>query len=260
MKYHTLMFALFLGLSPLARAEGGAEPPTPFLPLPPGLVALNSAEGRALMGESSAGAFWSLIQYYSTQPDLGSCSVASCTMVLNALPIPRPIAPRYGEFKLFTPDNFFTPAVTAIKSREAVSASGMSLEQLAETLRTYPVEITRVYAKPGSVQAFRDSIRAALKGSRQFVLVNYLRKALGQQTGGHISPLGAYHEGKDMVLILDVSNFKYPWVWVKLDELYRAMELVDPDSDKGRGYLLISAMRQGANSSQRPGAKATTSQ
>lgn len=251
------MFALLLGLSPLARAADKAVLSAPFLPLPPGLVVLNSAEGRALMSESLAASFWSLIKYYSTQPDLGSCSVASCTMVLNALPISRPVAPKYGEFKLFTPENFFTPAVSAIKSREAVSASGMSLAELAEALETYPVEITRVYAQPGSGQVFRDSVRAALKGSNQFVLVNYLRRALGQQTGGHISPLGAYHEGRDMVLILDVSNYKYPWVWVRLDELYHAMELVDPDSDVGRGYLLVSAKKQGVDSNHSPGSEPT---
>jgi hypothetical protein len=64
MKNHTLLFALFLGLSPLAAADDEAEPSNPFLPLHAGLVALNSAEGRSLLGESSAGAFWSLIGFY----------------------------------------------------------------------------------------------------------------------------------------------------------------------------------------------------
>jgi hypothetical protein len=42
------------------------------------------------------------------------------------------------------------------------------------------------------------------------VIVNYLRKAIGQEKGGHISPLAAYDAETDRFLILDVSRYKYP--------------------------------------------------
>ena len=50
------------------------------------------------------------------------------------------------------------------------------------------------------------------------MLVNYLRSAIGQKTGGHISPLAAYNQETDSFLILDVSRYKYPPIWVKAEQ------------------------------------------
>lgn len=163
-------------------------------------------------------------------------------MVLNALRIPRPEGGKYGEFRLFTTDNFFTPAVIAIKPRNEVSASGMSLDQLAQILGTYPVKVSRVYAASTNVSNFREVLKKQLSGSSEFILVNYLRKALGQESGGHISPVGAFNEKEDLVLVLDVSNYKYPWVWVKIEDLFRAMASTDEGAESSRGYVVVSAM------------------
>jgi hypothetical protein len=56
--------------------------------------------------------------------------------------------------------------------------------------------------------------------------------------------LAAYDEGTDRFLVLDVSRYKYPPVWVKAADLYSAMDTTDADN-KGhrRGYVLI---RKGA--------------
>jgi len=64
---------------------------------------------------------------------------------------------------------------------------------------------------------------------------------MGQETGGHISPLAAYDEDTDRFLILDVARYKYPPVWVTAADLYGAMNTKDSDNDdKMRGYVLIS--------------------
>lgn len=56
------------------------------------------------------------------------------------------------------------------------------------------------------------------------------------QTGsGHFSPIGGYHAGKDMVLILDVARFKYPPHWVPLSLLWEAMNTVDEATGHRRG-------------------------
>ncbi|KAK4848728.1 hypothetical protein QYF36_016590 [Acer negundo] len=44
---------------------------------------------------------------------------------------------------------------------------------------------------------------------------------------GHFSPIGGYHAGRDMVLILDVARFKYPSHWVPLTLLWEAMNTID---------------------------------
>ena len=59
------------------------------------------------------------------------------------------------------------------------------------------------------------------------------------QTGtGHFSPIGGYHVGRDMALILDVARFKYPPHWVPLPLLWEAMGSVDVATGRPRGYDL----------------------
>ncbi len=72
------------------------------------------------------------------------------------------------------------------------------------------------------------------------MIVNYLRKAIGQERGGHISPLAAYDAEMDRFLILDVSRYKYPPVWVRASELFAAMDTTDADNqNRTRGFVLV---------------------
>jgi hypothetical protein len=74
------------------------------------------------------------------------------------------------------------------------------------------------------------------------VIVNYLRKAMGEETGGHISPLAAYDGKADRFLILDVARYKYPPVWVKTADMFAAMNTPDAVNDnKTRGFVLVTA-------------------
>jgi hypothetical protein len=60
------------------------------------------------------------------------------------------------------------------------------------------------------------------------------------QTGtGHFSPIGGYHAGQDMALILDVARFKYPPHWVPLPLLWEAMNTIDESTGLLRGSLLF---------------------
>jgi hypothetical protein len=82
--------------------------------------------------------------------------------------------------------------------------------------------------------------------------VNFLRKALGEERGGHISPLGAYDEKADRFLIFDVARYKYPPVWVKTSDLFDAMNTTDSSNDnKTRGYVLISSQGSAGNATTR---------
>lgn len=58
---------------------------------------------------------------------------------------------------------------------------------------------------------------------------------------GHFSPIGGFHEKKDMVLILDTARFKYPPHWVPLAQLHQAMAAVDPTTGKARGFIKLAA-------------------
>lgn len=60
------------------------------------------------------------------------------------------------------------------------------------------------------------------------------------QTGaGHYSPIGGYHAGRDMVLILDVGCFKYPPHWVPPPLIWEAMDQINETTKQRRGYVFI---------------------
>ena len=65
---------------------------------------------------------------------------------------------------------------------------------------------------------------------------------MGQEKGGHISPLAAYDIESDRFLILDVARYKYPPVWVTTADLFAAMKTTDSDNEnKTRGFVLVTA-------------------
>ena len=117
---------------------------------------------------------------------------------------------------------------------------GTTLDQLGQLLALQPVKVEVHHAGDTNLEAFRTASRDYLGRKDHFVIVNYLRKAIGQQLGGHISPLAAYDAEEDRFLILDVARYKYPPVWVKASELFAAMNTTDADNDnKTRGFVLI---------------------
>jgi hypothetical protein len=67
-------------------------------------------------------------------------------------------------------------------------------------------------------------------------VVNFDGKVFGNKTGGHISPIVAYDEKSDSLLVLDVALHKNPWYWVDLKEMVTAMNT--KDGENFRGYLI----------------------
>jgi hypothetical protein len=234
-----LVLALCLA-APAASAE--------TLPLPASLVDFSSPEGEAFLLESGAlAAYFPISANFVTQKTQAYCGVASMVMVLNALHAPAPASAEYEPYRTFTQDNILDEGTDAVLPRDVVARQGMTLDQLGAllTLRGAAVEVH--HAAGDGLDAFRAAARAALGARDHYVLVNYLRSALGQQAGGHISPLAAYDERTDRFLILDVARYKYPPVWVTTSDLFEAMNTPDVDNEnKTRGYVLISRGAGGA--------------
>lgn len=227
----------------VGRGEPDAGLSSPTRTVAPGLVRLDAAEGKRLLFESEAHtAFLPLISHFETQMSLTHCGPAAMAMVLNALEIPAPIATGYGSYRLFTQENVLNDLTDPIVSAWAVSRRGMSLATLARALAVYDVSVDMHYADASSIDAFRMLAAEYLGSPSGHVIVNYSRTALGQEGLGHISPLGAYDADSDRFLILDVSRYKAPPVWVTTEQLFEAMaEPVSPDSMRTRGFLLIRA-------------------
>ncbi len=222
-----------------------AQPPVALadtLPLPGNLTDLNSDEGERYFLESGAFAtYFSIADNFVTQKTQAYCGVASIVMVLNAAGVPAPTSPEYQPYHVFTQDNVLDERTDAVLPREVLARQGMTLDQLGGLLALHPVTIEVHHAADGSLDAFRAAARDYLASKDHFVVVNYLRKAIGQQTGGHISPLAAYDAKADRFLILDVARYKYPPVWVKASDLFDAMNTTDASNDnKTRGYVLIA--------------------
>jgi hypothetical protein len=222
----------------------GAGQKTVALPLPANLIDLNSTAGESLLFASRARAdFLPLSSQFQTQKTPSYCGVASSIMVLNALGLPAPIAVEYAPYSVFTQDNFFTPQAEQVVTAAVVQRRGMTLAQLAGLLSSHGAVAAPYHASDLNLGRFRQLMIRNLQEPHNFVVVNYLRRSIGQERGGHISPVAAYHQASDRFLILDVSRYKYPPVWVKATELWSAINTIDSDSGKTRGIVLISKDR-----------------
>jgi hypothetical protein len=213
------------------------------LPLPEDLAGFSTQAGESYFAESDAReAYFPLASNFLTQKTPAYCGVASIVMVLNALGVPAPAAPEFGQYHTFTQDNVLTDRTETILPRDVLAQQGMTLDQLGEILATQPVEAVVRHASDSSVDAFRHAASAYLSQPGHFVIINYLRKAIGQQVGGHISPLGAYDAKADRFLVLDVARYKYPPFWVKTADLFGAMNTPDAQNDnRTRGFVLVTA-------------------
>jgi hypothetical protein len=212
------------------------------LPLPENLINLNSSQGSALLQDSEAlQSYWPLSIQFVTQKNQAFCGVASIVMVLNALTIPAPATPEFEPHKTFTQDNVFSSATEKVLPQEVLAKMGMTLDQIGAFISTYPVRAEVHHVSDSSLDEFRTLARQYLSTPDHHVIINYLRKTIGQERGGHISPLAAYDADTDRFLILDVSRYKYPPVWVSAAELFAAMNTPDSDNkNRTRGYVLIS--------------------
>ena len=113
---------------------------------------------------------------------------------------------------------------------------GLKLTELKGVLESYQLAVQKYPADldvDRGAEMFRERIKAALSEKNQFVLINYKSDMVGQLGSGHISPLGAYDEESDSVLVLDVAGYQNPWLWIPLHDLYASMHTKDGGSYRG---------------------------
>ena len=211
------------------------------LPLPQALIRFDSEAGVQLLLDSQARrAYWPLSVHFLTQKNQAYCGVASIVMVLNALGVKAPPAAGYEPFATFTQDNLLNERTEAILPQQTLVRQGMTLTQLGRILESYDTRAIVRHADDEGLDRFRNVASQQLSTPGGHVVVNYLRRTIGQELGGHISPLAAYDARSDRFLILDVSRYKYPPVWVTATDLYAAMNTIDADNDgRRRGYVLV---------------------
>lgn len=207
-----------------------SNPPSDPQVLPPGLLALESPDGQALLADAEARADVDvLLPQLQTQEKMSWCGVASSATVLSAM-----------EHKRVAQDDVFTDRASAVRSFWKVTFGGMPLDALAGILAAHDARVSTVHAADSNPAAFRAMLLRNLADPADFVIVNYTRQPLGQGDSGHFSPLGAYDEDTDRVLILDTASFRWPSTWVGVEALFGAMNTVDSDGGLSRGWVEVA--------------------
>lgn len=207
--------------------------------LPANLIAYNSPVGEQLLKRSARHAFFQLSMEFLTQKNQAYCGVASISMVLNALSVQGPDDPVYAPYRPITQDNFFTSAVIQMINPQTVSHHGMTLDQAAEAVAQFQIHSKAIHSNTITLNKMRDILKSTLKNTKQYAILNFFRPGLQEKGGGHFSPVAAYDTASDRFLILDVARYKYPPIWVKAKDIWKAIDTSDNDSQKKRGILLI---------------------
>jgi hypothetical protein len=194
--------------------------------------------------------FWALMPYYTHQITERACSVASTTMVANAM---------RSQVELTTADELLTQErilkqVCHPQWAHDVGPEGESVtmeelgEYVRETLklfgpRQYEVQAVRVDPRD---KGLRERIRKMLveneRSDDDFVMVVFWQAAFTEDPEGetgHIAPLAAYDAAHERALVFDPDRQWYEPYWVPLDTLVAGMARPDPDSGKSRGYIWV---------------------
>lgn len=230
---------MLLGIGLATQLSALAQPPAKG----PGAIPIPLAEPAGLdllIGSRERADYGPLAEQFLTQANLAYCGVASAVMVLNSLAVPAPAVAGYGPYRFWTQTNVFDqPATRAFVRPERVAREGMTLEQLHGLLASHGLEVERFHGDRLSLEQFRALLRRSLIDPGDRMLVNYHRPAVGQAGGGHIAPVAAFHGASDRVLILDVARYRYPSVWVPVENLWHAIRAVDASSGRSRGVLVV---------------------
>jgi glutathione gamma-glutamylcysteinyltransferase len=211
-------------------------------PLPSEAIAFSSLDGRKVFAEAlSAGGlegYFQLAEQFHTQSDPAFCGLGSLVVALNALGI-DPGRLWKGPWRWFSEE-----LLDCCVPLAEVQKRGLDVDELACLARCNGADVKLVRGDASNLGAFRSAIASAAGGDGVLV-VSYDRSTLGQTGSGHFSPVGGYHQARDLALILDVARFKYPPHWVPVERLWQATHPIDPATGRARGWLVFRPRAQG---------------
>lgn len=217
----------------IARRPPQADLRASFQPTstPAALISLESDEGiELLLGatKKSMTRLGGLIACHEIQETLSFCGLASLTMAANDLQLSvEPLT-----------QGAILAGLSAQRSA-AVIEGGATLNELGQIAGALGASVEVHHADQRmDVDSFRARCIAALEAEDRHVIASYDRQSLGQDGGGHFSPLAAYNRERDMFLVYDVAPWKAAPYWVSTADLHRSMTGVD--RTKCRGIAIVS--------------------
>ena len=229
--------------------------------LPSNLTALSSSQGRKYllesMSQATAESYWALTEQFVNQSDPAFCGVTTLLMVLNAMNI-DPNVRWKGGWRFYGDEDVLLQRCCL--NAERIRRVGITMEQfmvlgtchgmhitMKRPACTHKNAVSNISLQPPekycSLEDFRNDIRQTLDSQlnhdSSILVTSFSRSALQQTGDGHYSPIAAYHEASDHVLVLDVARFKYAPYWVSVEELYQAMEPLDEATQLPRGWYIM---------------------
>lgn len=232
------------------------------------LIAWDTPAGRErLMRSQYKNDYFQLAHNFQPQVNPLYCGIASSVIVLNSMRLVTNDVPSQKTIEVKVPEalgggrldypsysqlTLLGEKTNSVKSRAVVELKnqndpkaqldpGLTLQDLHDVLEAYGTRVQLHYVERESdegIDDFRSALKKALSDSTNFMIVNFHGKTMGAPTDGHISPVAAYDEKSDSVLLLDVAGYLNPWYWTPTEHLYRAMHT--RDGDKYRGYVIVS--------------------
>jgi len=226
----------------LAYFEGGklADGTIFRRPLPAPSVELSSMRGTILFSEAlqdgTARCFFRLMEQLHTQNEPEYCGLATLVTVLNALNI-DPHRRWKGNWRFYSEE-----ILECCEPLSKVKEDGINFDKLAGLARCNGLQVDAVRATETTLESFRKVVIEASQSETFSLALAYSRKVLNQTGSGHYSPMGAYHAKSDHLLILDCARFKYRPHWVSVPLMFDAMKEIDADTNKSRGYMIMSPL------------------
>ncbi len=211
------------------------------------------------------GDFFRLAHHFKAQVNPAACGQAAATIVLSAIHemnhVPFPIIEEWPvtlgdkkyplQYRLFNETNFFNESTDKVLDRRVISmkltkkdgsfGGGIDIDELQKMLKIHGVKSKLVNVKEFSdenLTKFRELVKKTLNSDKEFLVLNYDHSYKGLM-GGHFSPVGAYDEESDSVLMLDVAAHRNPWIWINLSDVYHAMNTKNYAQTAYRGYLIV---------------------
>ena len=220
-------------------------------PLPDTCIDLASDTGQyrfaSAMASQGTACFFHLVSQFRTQEEPAYCGISTLVMCLNALEV-DPGRVWKGVWRWWVEE-----MLDDLKPMDDVKEEGINFDEFVclAKMKLLSVNATRAPRMDlrrndgpntlDSMAQFRDTVRNVTAGNGKVLLVcSYDRATLGQTGSGHFSPIGAYDEETDSILVLDVARFKYPPHWVQLPLLYEAMRKIDTTTGETRGWVTLT--------------------
>jgi predicted nucleic acid-binding protein len=211
--------------------------------------------------------FFQLAHHFKPQINPAACGQAAATVVLSAIyeanNKPFPIIEEWPvtiadkkyplQYRLINETNFFNDKTDKILDRRAISmklrkadgnfGGGIDIDELQKMLKLHDVKSKLVLVEKfddKKLADFRDLVKYVVSTDKNFLILNY-DHSYKSLMGGHYSPVVAYDEQSDSVLMLDVAAHRNPWIWINLSEVYHAMNTKNYAGTSYRGYLIVDS-------------------